>query len=90
MELIDEIEEKLRDGLKPVEINIWDESNEHKGHPGATTGASHFFLRIISEKFEGLNRIQRHKMVYSFLDGYIPEKIHAISIQALSTKELKD
>jgi BolA protein len=87
--LIDEIEKKLRFNLDPVEFDIWDESHEHKGHAGATDGASHFFLRVVSSKFTNLNRVQRHKLVYGILDGYIPKRIHALSVQAIAPEELK-
>jgi BolA protein len=87
--LIKEIEEKLRMNLNPLELDLWDESHEHKGHAGAKDGASHFFLRVVSTKFTSLNRIQRHKLVYGILDGYIPKKIHALSVQAISPEELK-
>ena len=87
--LIDEIEKKLRNKLDPIEFDIWDESHEHKGHVGAKDGASHFFLRVVSSKFTNLNRIQRHKLVYGILDGYIPKKIHALSLQAIAPEELE-
>ena len=87
--LIDEIEQKLRTDLDPVEFDIWDESHEHKGHIGAKDGGSHFFLRVVSSKFTDLNRIQRHKLVYGILDGYIPKKIHALSLEAIAPEELK-
>tara|TARA_E500000178_G_scaffold354583_1_gene424044 strand:+ start:1622 stop:1897 length:276 start_codon:yes stop_codon:yes gene_type:complete len=87
--LIDEIEKKLRNNLDPIEFDIWDESHEHKGHVGAKDGASHFFLRVVSSKFTNLNRIQRHKLVYGILDGYIPKKIHALSLQAIAPEELE-
>ena len=87
--LIDEIEKKLRNNLDPIEFDIWDESHEHKGHVGAKDGASHFFLRVVSSKFTNLNRIQRQKLVYGILDGYIPKKIHALSLQAIAPEELE-
>tara|TARA_A100000164_G_C21573953_1_gene615348 strand:+ start:401 stop:706 length:306 start_codon:yes stop_codon:yes gene_type:complete len=87
--LIDEIEKKLRSNLNPTEFDIWDESDAHKGHAGATDGASHFFVRVVSSKFTNLNRVQRHKLVYGLLDGYIPKKIHALSIQAITPDESK-
>ena len=87
--LIDEIEKILRNNLDPIEFDIWDESHEHKGHVGSKDGASHFFLRVVSSKFTNLNRIQRHKLVYGILDGYIPKKIHALSLQAIAPEELE-
>ena len=89
MLLIDEIEKKLRNELSPIEFDLWDESKDHIGHSGNTSGGGHFFLRVVSKKFSGLKRIERHKLVYKILDGYIPKKIHAISVLALAPEESK-
>ena len=44
--------------LKPLELQIEDESEQHAGHPGARGGAGHFRLRLVSERFPGLSRVQ--------------------------------
>lgn len=74
--------ERLTTALHPVEIEIIDESEFHKGHEGAKTGASHFFVKIISEKFNGLSLIDRHKLVYQQVSDLIPTEIHALKIKA--------
>ena len=47
----------------------------------------HFFATIVSAKFEGVSRIQRHQMVYAALGERMREEIHAISMHTLSPEE---
>ena len=81
-----EIKEKLTVALSPNQLDLWDESADHIGHSG-NTGGGHFVLRIVSEKFSNLKRVERHKLIYEALNGLIPKKIHAISVQALTPEE---
>jgi BolA protein len=82
--------ERIRDLLKPlepVELQIEDESARHAGHPGARGGGGHFRLRLVSPRFPGLTRLQRHRLVYDCLDSLMPERIHALAMTLLSPKE---
>jgi BolA family transcriptional regulator, general stress-responsive regulator len=49
--------------LAPVGLAVEDESASHAGHAGARAGG-HFRVRIVSERFRGLTRIARHRLVY--------------------------
>ena len=71
------IKDKIEKGINCSSVNV-------------TGDGTHFEAIIISSEFNGKNTLERHKMVYSCINGYIPEKIHAISIQAISIKELED
>ena len=44
----------------------------------------HFFATIVSAKFEGASRIQRHQMVYAALGDRMREQIHALSMKTLT------
>ena len=49
---------------------------------------SKYTVSIISNVFEGKSTIQRHKMIYALLDGYIKTgEIHALTIKALTLDE---
>lgn len=85
MSLTDEMREKLA-ALDPVLIDIQDDSAKHAGHAG-NTGGGHFNLTIVSSQFCGKSQIIRHRSVYQALDGLIPDRIHALSIQAIATDE---
>ena len=52
---------------------------------------SKYTVSIISKVFEGKSTIQRHKMIYALLDGYIKTgEIHALTIKALTLDESKN
>lgn len=80
------IEDKLQ-ALEPSELTVIDESHLHLGHEGAKSGASHFYVIIVSPQFKGLNPVKRHQLVYAQLNEYIPHEIHALKIRALSPEE---
>jgi BolA protein len=73
--------------LDPIELQIEDESERHAGHPGARGGGGHYRLMLVSPRFPGLNRLQRHRLVYDCLAGLIPCQIHALAMTLLSPEE---
>jgi BolA protein len=83
------IQQKLQTGLNPVAIEVLDESNQHIGHAGARDGGqTHFAVTVISEKFSGLSRVQRHKVVYSLLVEELKGGVHALRINAFLPGEV--
>ncbi len=46
-----------------------------------TGGGDHFRAEIVSDSFEGLNRIQQHKLVYDVFGAEVGGPIHALSIK---------
>jgi BolA family transcriptional regulator, general stress-responsive regulator len=80
-----EIRQKLA-FLSPAKLDLKDESASHAGHKG-NTGGGHFKLFIVSSQFCGKSQIIRHRLVYQALGEMIPHRIHALSIQAVSTDE---
>ncbi len=87
MDRIAEIKSRLERELSPTHIDIVDESHMHAGHAGAASGAGHFSVTIVSDKFAGKSAIQRHRMVYVAVDDLMRSEIHALSIKALSQAE---
>jgi BolA protein len=85
MTLIDEMRSRLAT-LEPTKLDIKDDSALHAGHAG-NTGGGHFTLTIVSSQFCGKSQIIRHRSVYQALTGLIPNRIHALSIQAIATDE---
>lgn len=80
-----EIEQRLQ-ALAPEQLEIQDDSDQHRGHAG-NTGGGHFTIKVKSSLFSGKSQIMRHRMVYQCLQDLMPHRIHALSIQALSTDE---
>ena len=46
-----------------------------------TGGGDHFRAEIVSDRFEGLSRIQQHKLVYDVFGAEVGGPIHALSIK---------
>ena len=66
----------------PLHLDVIDDSARHAGHAGASNGAGHYRVRILSERFRGLPVLARHRLVYETLRDLIPAEIHALSIEA--------
>jgi len=86
MTLIAEITSRLQ-SLAPTKLEITDDSAMHAGHKG-NGGGGHFTLTITSSHFSGKSQIMRHRLIYQALADLIPQKIHALSIQAFTPDEL--
>ncbi len=53
-----------------------------------TGDGSKFEAHVVSDEFDGLSTIKRHKMIYAVLDQYIKTgAIHALSIKAYTKSE---
>ena len=52
--------------LNPLKIEIEDEGHLHVGHAGAKSGG-HFKLYIVSQSFNNMTQINRHKLIYETL-----------------------
>lgn len=75
------IRERLA-ALNPLQLDISDESHLHAGHAGAQGGAGHYHVLIVSDAFNGLTPVARHRLVYHQLHDLIPFPIHALALDA--------
>ncbi|MAS83282.1 MAG: BolA family transcriptional regulator [Legionellales bacterium] len=80
------IRECLEKTLNPSQLEIIDDSHLHAGHSGHG-GAGHFQVRIVSDKFNNLAILARHRLVYSALEKMMQTEIHALSIEARTLDE---
>eukprot|EP00802_Teleaulax_amphioxeia_P019393 Tamp_19624.p2 GENE.Tamp_19624~~Tamp_19624.p2 ORF type:complete len:132 (+),score=34.13 Tamp_19624:585-980(+) len=81
----------VTEALEPVEVELVDDSASHAGHSGMKgrqAVESHFKLRVVSEKFEGVPLVKRHQMVYGLLEKEFKEGLHALNITAKTPNEL--
>lgn len=83
----DRIVAKLSAEFDPVHVEVVDESHLHAGHAGAKSGAGHFRVMIVSNRFEGVGRIERQRLVYRTLADEMGPEIHALSIKTVSPSE---
>lgn len=82
------IRERLIIALEPVRLDVINESHLHAGHrssPG--TGESHFRVLIVSPKFAGKSRIERHRIVNATLADLLKGGVHALAIKAYAPGE---
>jgi BolA protein len=85
---IERIRARLQAALAPVALDLGDESALHAGHPGAASGGGHYRVRIVSNRFEGLKLVMRHRLVYDAVHDMMHSEIHALAITALAPSEL--
>ena len=81
------VTEKLS-ALNPVELEVRDDSAQHRGHREAGSGA-HFQVRVVSERFAGLSRLQRHRLVYETVGKPADLGLHALAVRALAPDEVR-
>ncbi|POA99904.1 BolA family transcriptional regulator [Chromobacterium sinusclupearum] len=74
--------------LAPEHLDIQDDSALHAGHAGAKGGGGHYTLTIVSARFAGLGRVQRHRLIYQTLGELMTSRVHALAIRALTPEEL--
>lgn len=79
----DALDQRLRERLQALEVRIRDDRHAHAGHAGAREGG-HYAVLIRSERFAGLSRPQRHRLVYDAVADWMGAGIHALQIQALA------
>ena len=46
-----------------------------------TGGGDHFRAEVVSDRFEGLSRIEQHQLVYDVFGAEVGGPIHALSIK---------
>lgn len=78
------IQERLTATFAPTLLQIIDESELHKGHPGAQNGAGHFKIIIASALFQNKDRITCHRLIYAALQDMMETHIHALQIDIQS------
>ena len=81
MSVVKIIEKKLQNAFAPTSLEVIDESHLHAGHAGARPGGeTHYRVKITSPKFDGLNRLQCHRLVNEVLAEELSGPVHALAI----------
>ena len=78
-----ELDQALRDALKPDWLEVIDESAAHAGHAGghASGRGTHFRVRIGGPAFTGKTRVAQHRLVYDALQNFTAAGLHALAIE---------
>jgi len=71
------IETKLAEGLRPLHLEVVNESDQHNVPPGSE---SHFKVVLVSNEFEGKSLVAQHRMVYALLERELERDVHALAL----------
>jgi BolA protein len=85
---LDRIRARLTAALSPSLLELGDDSALHAGHPGAASGGGHYRVKVVSDRFEGLRLVMRHRLVYDSVHDMMHTEIHALAITALAPSEV--
>jgi stress-induced morphogen len=67
----DELKTRIEDAIPGSQAQVED----------LTGGGDHFRAEVISERFDGLSRIDQHKLVYDVFGDEVGGPIHALSLK---------
>jgi len=87
VERVEQIRQRLEDAFAPESLEVEDDSHKHAGHEGAKGGLGHFNVSIVSEHFNGMRVLARHRAVYAALGEMMQTDIHALAIDAVASDE---
>ena len=77
----DRIRALLDAALLPSMLDVVDDSARHAGHAGAQRGGqTHYNVVVVSDRFEGLGRVARHRLVNAALQPEFGTGLHALSL----------
>jgi BolA protein len=96
----DRIVRNLTEGLAPTALTVRDDSDMHSGHgdrvaaagkgahaPVDGMGETHFHVEIVSDRFDGLSRVNRQRLVNELLANELRERVHALSMRCQTPLE---
>ena len=82
------IEKILADNFDPYFFLVKDVSEEHRGHKNFKENVeSHFEIVIVSQKFENINNIARHRMINKYLKEEFSSDLHSVTIKTYTIDE---
>ena len=91
MPIKDEMLKTLKNDFDPAFIELEDQSDRHIGHAGHDgRGESHFHLKMATQSFKGMSRIQKHQAVNKSLSAFLSGRVHALSMELYLPEELQD
>ena len=67
----EELRTRIEQALPGAEVSVED----------TTGGGDHFRAEVVSDRFQGLSRIQQHKLIYDVFGDEVGGPIHALSIK---------
>lgn len=81
------IHRKLTEAFAPVELQVIDDSEAHRGHSGYREGGNtHFNVTIRAKAFNGLSRVAAQRLVYAALKDEFDSGLHALALTVSGTE----
>jgi len=84
---IEQLRLALQRELKPLSLEIIDDSAQHAGHAGAREGG-HYRVVLVADAFRGRSQLERHRLVYAAVAPLMGQGVHALSIIARAPDEV--
>ena len=84
MSIADQITRKLEQHFTLDHLEVLNESDNHNVPPGSE---SHFRSTIVSEIFEGMKRLDRHRQINGLLADELAGPVHALALHPYSPTE---
>ncbi|ABI38012.1 MULTISPECIES: BolA family protein [Shewanella] len=78
------IDKKLTESFSPTHLEVLNESHRHHVPPNSET---HFKVVVVSDEFEGLRLLARHRLVNNCLADELANGVHALSIHTFTQSE---
>jgi len=78
------IERQLRETFAPDVLEVHNESHTHNVPRGSET---HFKVVVVSRAFDGLSRVDRHRLVHQALAEVLKGGVHALAITSRTPAE---
>lgn len=78
------IERRLHDALEPVHLEVADESHMHSVPEGAE---SHFKVTVVSDRFQGVKLVSRHRLINQLLSAEFGSGLHALALHTWTPEE---
>ena len=67
----DELKTRIEDAIPGAQVAVED----------LTGGGDHFRAEVVSDRFEGMSRIEQHRLIYSVFGDEVGGPIHALSLK---------
>ena len=80
------IEHTLSDNFNLSHLEVINESHMHSG----PNTESHFKVILVSDEFEDVKLVQRHRRINELLKFELENGVHALSLHLFTKKEWKD
>ena len=77
------ITQKIQDALKPLHLEVENESHMHNVPDGSE---SHFKILVVSDEFDGQMLIKRHRLINQVLSDEL-QQIHAMALHTMTPDE---